>query len=230
MNAGAINLIGIYKIVNNVNGKIYVGSSKNIYGRFKEHKWYLDNKRHVNENLQTAWDKFGEHNFTFEVLEQCEIVDLLIKEDYWINHYSSNNEKFGYNIYCADRHKSRPIKSRLKISNAQIGIKNHMYGKKFSQERRNKISVKYSGTGNPFYGKHHKESTKRILSEIGKKLNQGTGNGNSKLSKEIVFEIYDKLINGLSVKNTCELYKISETLARNIKAREHWAFREVVEH
>ena len=58
---------GIYKITNNINNKFYIGSSKNITKRFKEHKWRLKNNKHPNNKLQNSWNKYGEENFKFEV-------------------------------------------------------------------------------------------------------------------------------------------------------------------
>lgn len=91
-------LIGIYKITNSVDGKIYVGQSKNIYRRWKEHKTELNNKRKNNRHLQYAWNKYKEENFIFCIIEQCTMDELDSKEDYWINHYNSTNENCGYNV------------------------------------------------------------------------------------------------------------------------------------
>lgn len=65
---------GIYKIVNKVNGKYYVGSSNDVnsnVGRFYEHKAMFRRKDHHNEHLQSAWYKHGEESFEFIVVEQC---------------------------------------------------------------------------------------------------------------------------------------------------------------
>ena len=47
----------------------------------------LNRHEHTNNHLQNAWDKYGEENFRFEILEQCEIRDLNRREKYWIDYY-----------------------------------------------------------------------------------------------------------------------------------------------
>ena len=54
------------------------------------------------------------------------------------------------------------------LGKAQIGEKNHRYGKKLTEEQRKLRSVVLSGENNPFYGKSHTEETKKILSEKNK--------------------------------------------------------------
>ena len=60
---------GIYKIVNKVNGKYYVGSSYDIGKRVIRHKRQLKLRNHFNNYLQKSYDKHGEDNFEFVVVE-----------------------------------------------------------------------------------------------------------------------------------------------------------------
>lgn len=71
---------GVYEIVNTVNGKRYVGSSKNIEKREKEHFNDLRRGRHHAIALQRAWNKYGENNFYFSVIEECADVELIERE------------------------------------------------------------------------------------------------------------------------------------------------------
>ena len=86
---------GIYRIENLVNHKSYVGQSIDIYERWSEHRWALDNERHDNKHLMRAWHKYKEFNFEFTILEQCEMDDLNDREIYWIAHYDAYYN--GYN-------------------------------------------------------------------------------------------------------------------------------------
>lgn len=63
------NICGIYKIVNITNSKVYIGQSNNIKKRWTEHRSALNNNRHVNVHLQNAWNKYGENNFEFVIIE-----------------------------------------------------------------------------------------------------------------------------------------------------------------
>ncbi|CAM3707623.1 hypothetical protein BSI_39410 [Bacillus inaquosorum KCTC 13429] len=56
---------GIYKIVNKINIKVYIGSSVNIESRHQGHKRDLRNGKHHNYLLQKDWDKYGEKSFEF---------------------------------------------------------------------------------------------------------------------------------------------------------------------
>ena len=90
-------ICGIYSITNITNGKIYVGSSNNIERRWREHKNMLKSKKHHSTHLQNAWDKYGEDNFLFEILEECNENILLKREQYYIDFYSSADCYYGYN-------------------------------------------------------------------------------------------------------------------------------------
>ena len=61
-------MIGIYKIENKVNGKVYIGQSIDIEKRWKSHISYLNKGIHRNKHLQSAWDKYGEGNFDKKIL------------------------------------------------------------------------------------------------------------------------------------------------------------------
>lgn len=65
-------MIGIYKITNNINGKVYIGQSIDINKRWKEHKYrsQIPNKEY-DKYLYRAFRKYGLENFTFEILEEC---------------------------------------------------------------------------------------------------------------------------------------------------------------
>lgn len=91
-------MIGIYKIENIVNGKVYVGQSINIEQRWYNHKNELNGNRHCNLYLQNAWNKYGKDSFVFSVLEQCELNNIDEKEIYWIELYDSLNPDKGYNL------------------------------------------------------------------------------------------------------------------------------------
>ena len=63
---------GIYKIINLINGKIYLGSAKNFIRRWTNHKSLLQRNKHDNIHLQRAYNQDGVENFKYEVIEYCE--------------------------------------------------------------------------------------------------------------------------------------------------------------
>lgn len=93
-------MIGIYRIKNKINGNCYYGSSKNIKNRWKKHYNQLKTNSHYNTILQRAWNKYGEENFVFEIVEECLLEELLsleqkfldIKPEYNISDKSSGGD------------------------------------------------------------------------------------------------------------------------------------------
>ncbi len=73
---------GIYKVTNNINQKVYIGQSVDIYSRWNHHKSCCKNEKchEYNTPFYRALRKYGEDNFTFEILEQCDIEELDDKE------------------------------------------------------------------------------------------------------------------------------------------------------
>lgn len=94
-----LKLSGIYAILNILNEKVYVGSAIHLYRRWRDHKSNL----RINKNncllLQRAWNKYGEENFIFVVLELVEDRTKLVElETAWIKCLDSANVELGYNI------------------------------------------------------------------------------------------------------------------------------------
>lgn len=76
---------GIYMIVNLVNGNRYIGSSKNIQQRLQTHRSELRHQYHCNDHLQNAWNKYGEKNFDYSILEFCEEDIRISREQYYVD-------------------------------------------------------------------------------------------------------------------------------------------------
>ena len=78
-------------IKNKINNRIYVGQSKDIYSRWYKHKKFLTKQTHHNRELQKDWLDYGENNFSFSILEQCDETKLNERESY------SKMQGVGYN-------------------------------------------------------------------------------------------------------------------------------------
>ena len=83
-------MIGIYKITNKLDGKVYIGQSDNLERRLSEHK----QKRTV--TIDDYINVLGVENFDFEIIEQCNLDELDQKEQKYIETFDSKNN--GYNI------------------------------------------------------------------------------------------------------------------------------------
>ncbi|OME49013.1 hypothetical protein BSK59_24860 [Paenibacillus odorifer] len=115
-----IKVKGIYQILNRINNKVYIGSSINIKQRKSQHYHLLRTNNHPSNYLQKSWNKYGEHNFTFDILEEIFNEEELIKrEQYWIDYKQSTNRTFGFNLCNASRRIGewqQSLESKLKLS------------------------------------------------------------------------------------------------------------------
>lgn len=84
----------IYQIVNDINGKVYVGKTEfSIEKRFKEHCKDAFRKHNEKRPLYAAMQKYGIENFHVELLEETDNPEE--REIYWIEQKRSFKE--GYN-------------------------------------------------------------------------------------------------------------------------------------
>ena len=115
----------IYKIINKINNKLYIGSAIGHYRRKGQHYWLLRNNKHWNNHLQSAYNKYGEENINFEVLEFINDLSILAsKEEYWIKKLNTTDRTIGYNIRIecqTNLGKKWPIESRIKFSLSKKG-------------------------------------------------------------------------------------------------------------
>lgn len=91
---------GIYCIINNFNGHMYIGLSKNIEKRMKDHFNHgINSKRKddLDKLLYKAFKKYGIENFSWKILEECPEEQLKEKEIYWIKYYNTYKNREHYN-------------------------------------------------------------------------------------------------------------------------------------
>lgn len=178
-------ICGIYMIKNIVNGKVYIGQSVDIYTRWYNHKRDLSNSVHYNTHLQKSWNKYGESSFEFSIIKTCDQNDLDLLEVKYISLYNSCDSKFGYNMSFGGAGGGIPNdKVRVKLSIANIGENNPMFGKHHTTETKKKISEAKTGDKNamygkrgelsPNYGRKHTDEFRKRQSEIqkGKRMSE----------------------------------------------------------
>lgn len=74
---------GIYMILCHANGRGYVGQAGLIRHRLSIHKSALRGNKHFNAHLQAAWNKYGESEFGFYVLENCAAEAMNSREGFY---------------------------------------------------------------------------------------------------------------------------------------------------
>lgn len=106
--------ISIYGILNLVNRKIYIGSTKNFKTRKYSHFYKLKKGHHGNEHLQRAYNKHGKQNFHMFLIEECDESERYKKEVFFISKHNSNLPKNGYNIYEPNGEKFKCSENTIK--------------------------------------------------------------------------------------------------------------------
>jgi len=143
---------GIYRIINSVNGNIYIGSSVDLIRRRKQHFIALLNNKHFNNHLQSAYNKYGECNFEFEVIENIDFCEdlqekLLEREQYYLDLLKPEYNicriagSFGMQQTEETKHKiSNSTKGVKKSKEHAENIRNAQRGKNLTEEHRKKLS------------------------------------------------------------------------------------------
>ena len=171
-------MIGIYKITNKLNGKVYIGQSRDIDARWRQHCNAKDNYA-----IHNAIKKYGKENFSFEVLLECPAEMLNVWERDMIALYDCISPN-GYNLTEGGEGHHHSEETKIKISNVQKGIplseehkrklSESMKGKHHFEETKIKISETLKGRipwnkgvhlESPMKGKHHSEETRLKMSE-----------------------------------------------------------------
>lgn len=164
---------GIYIILNRVTGKFYLGSAVDLKGRWYNHTNDLRRGVHANFHLQAAWNKYGEANFKFEVLEIVKASFWLVpREQVWINKTRCWDPEIGYNLcHIAGSTQGRvcSLATKALIRKARLGkspsiasrektresMKQAWAAGLFNNSPRKSFGGKRRGAGNPMFGRHH---------------------------------------------------------------------------
>lgn len=205
---------GIYKITSPSN-KIYIGQAVNIYPRYMKYK----NLDCIGQpRLYRSIVKHGFDSHVFEVIEECIFEDLNIRERYWQDFYNVLNEK-GLNCVLTKTEEKKMVKSEetlKKMSEAMSGERHFLFGKKHSEETRQKMS-KSQKEKSPI-----SEETRLKMSKAqkGKKMPKEAIDAIQKARKIIREEkgfLYGKLVLSLetgifynSVKEAAEAYEVKK--------------------
>ncbi len=164
---------GIYRIVNQVNGKFYIGSATNIASRWSTHRQSLRKGKHHSIHLQRAWDKYGEAAFVFEDLEEVDVSQLIEREQFYLDTLTPYVQTVGYNICTVANSQlgrkhteatKQLIKQKLSGENSvfygKSGAECPWFGTKRTQETLAKMSDAHSGSNNPMFGRYGKDNPK----------------------------------------------------------------------
>lgn len=176
---------GIYKIINVINNKFYVGSAVDLKRRKTRHFSELRNGKHNNRHLQAAWVKYGAQSFVFVVVEELPPeADLLAAENVWLKQHVGAPYCYNIGVDATAPHlgMSGPLsptwghqhtedakarigaasKARVQSEEEKEKRRETMRGKPQSAEVRAKISATLSGEGNFWFGKKRPEHGAKV--------------------------------------------------------------------
>ena len=165
--------IYIYKIVNQLDNKVYIGQTVNPNRRWRDHQCLTRGKQE--QYIHRAMNKYGIENFLFEIIAACKTTsDANIIEMEIIKQYNSRDKNYGYNVAPGGespwnrglapeyqpmfgKHHSPESKLKSSISNTgkikphskvwsdqMKGHKHGMTGKNHSEETKEKMSIAHS--------------------------------------------------------------------------------------
>ena len=210
MKMQVILMIGIYKIENLNDGKIYIGQSNDIARRFYEHMTKgVSSRIPVDEIIQ----KEGAASFSYEILEECSIEDLNEMEKKWIKFYRSN--EYGYNknegglTDLIGSHNPNSKLTEQDVIKIRQAYNNHLKQKDVYEEYKDIISFGY------FQNVWQGRSWAHIMPEVFTKENKqyyiyqnsnGSNGASAQFTDKEVIEIRKRYVNE-SAKQIYEDYK-----------------------
>ena len=220
---------GVYEIVNTVNGNRYVGSSKDIYGRWVQHQNELNKNKHYNLHLQRAWNLYKKETFDFRILEQTDdnVQTLFEREQFWYDYYRDNN----IGLYNAS-----PIAITPSGQTTLDDLKNGK--RKTSYEQFLRICELLQDTELPFYkiaemtGTHTNQIymiySKEYFSDLTDGMifkvrnNKGENSVNAKLTEVEVKCIIQQMLNGEYSADLSRQYGVSPSTIDDIRNHRIW--------
>ena len=188
---------GIYAIRNEVTGRIYIGQTREGFGRrFLLHSWSLRHGKHFNRELQTDWDAQNGEGFSFEAI--CVAgpeFDYDAAETSYIKTMGENSKL--YNIQSGGRCDNL-VQYVTAAGRAIVGQKNkqRLTGCTLSEDTKRKMSE--ARAGKMVYRK-----TNKITPETAKKIKQ-------------------RLVSGARTRDICNEFGVSYHVVNGILSLDNW--------
>lgn len=207
----------IYKIINTVNNKFYVGSTTNTVERFRVHRNRLRTNRHHCKHLQAAWNQYGETVFVFHVIETIpEGQSLQTAEDVWLQEHVGKEYCYNHGLRSGAPWRGAPKESHPN------------FGRPKTEAERQTISAKLKEfyaediTNHPRFGKQHSEETKAIISaKVQAALAEGRG-GKFKPSTETRRKMSESLKGNQSAKGYKRTPAEVEAIRQRMLGNKNW--------
>ena len=155
----------LYKIINTVNGKIYIGQTiQSLKNRKKDHRNCMVRLQHL--PLYRAFRKYGFEKFEWTTIYSAnDKNDLDKREKYYIQFYKTTRPPYGYNMTYGGEGGQHIEETKKKISES-------LKGRKFSEETKKKLSLslkgKYTKEKSFWWGRKHAKEERRKIGDAQK--------------------------------------------------------------
>ena len=214
----------IYKAVNLINGKVYVGQTKkSLECRLNNHKSCFKNG-YVKTVFQSAMQEYGFDNFIFEKIDsEFNTNELDKKERYWIDFYKSNSPEFGYNIQDGGKAGFEPSEKLLELNALQKKENHPWWNRNHTEASKEKMSKSKTGNKNSLGRKYSKSTILKMKnSKLGMFL--GEKNPNVKITEEIAKMIKIDLKNKIRNVEIVRKYGVTRNIVSHIKSGKIWSW------
>lgn len=188
-------MMGIYKITNLITGECYIGQSKDIDQRIKEHI------QHTKPLISQVIHEVGLENIEVTILEKCSEDQLDEREEYYISLYNSNEFLYGYNQTSGGKHNRGTGNSNCKLTeqdvyNIREAYNNHVPKQEVYEYYKGKISPSYFS--NLWEGKSWFNTHYDVYTEENKQYYKSNGSipkSNTKFTDEEVMYLRKEYVN-----------------------------------
>lgn len=210
----------IYKITNKENGLIYIGCTINsLEKRFGEHLSRCFSSTHKSK-LYNSMKKYGQENFTIELIEECDLNIIYEVEKKYIEQYDSYNNGLNSTFggegclgYTHSPEIRKKISEHTKNGNSHKGkTYEELYGEKADEEREKRKTA-------ASWGKMTEEERNIRVNNI-----KNASRKNSKYGIELVREIKQKITEGVKIKELKQIYpQVYDNFFYDIKNGRRWS-------
>jgi group I intron endonuclease len=210
----------IYKITNKENGLIYIGCTINsLEKRFGEHLSRCFSSTHKSK-LYNSIKKYGQENFTIELIEECDLSVIYETEKKYVEQYDSYNNGLNSTIggegclgYTHSSEIRQKISENTKNGNSHKGkTYEELYGDRADEEKEKRKTA-------ASWNKMTKEERNIRVNNI-----KNASRKNSKYGVELVREIKQKIIEGVKIKELKQIYpQVYDNFFYDIKNGRRWS-------
>ena len=222
---------GIYQIINLTNMKVYVGSAVDFIKRRGEHFNKLKRNVHHNIYLQNSYNKHGEDNFIFEILEFVKDNSVLLeRENYYIELTDCTNPEKGYNICpkagnCFGVYPSEETRKKMSLK-SKGRPKSEETKKRMGEYQKTRIrsEEEKERARNLNVGRKFSEQAKKNMGDARIGIFAGSKNPNSKLTEEVVYSIKKMIYEGMRNVDIAKIIGVSHKYISSIRTGQAWGW------